>query len=107
MGRIALVLIAVILVAACASSGQRTTEPHGADPSNLKVDQQLPLIGTRTFAPGALQFGDTVRCGRRGMAAAVPAAGEGVNAVADGVTFSSTIDIVHKESGIVVVRCTP
>jgi hypothetical protein len=97
-------LLSALVLAACATFGQPTAEPRDGGGNSTKVDEQTPNGGTRTYAQGVLKVGETVTCGPGGIGAAVPAAGEGVHGVFDGVNPSS-IDVVHKKSGVVIVRC--
>jgi len=92
----------VLLSAACSASKQEIADSR---PAAGKQEAQIDHIGAPTFAPGVLEVGDVVKCGHDGVAAAVPARGEGVNVVFDGLK-SSTIDIVHEKNGVVVVRCS-
>jgi hypothetical protein len=103
MRRALLALLLVLLFAACGASGQKATTPHPAGGNQEGL--QLERVGAPTFAPGVLRVGDVVRCGPRGAAASVPARGESVIAVFDGLN-SSTIEVDHKKSGVIVVRCS-
>jgi hypothetical protein len=103
MRRIPFALVPLLLFTACSAAGQ---ESGDQSPGVGKHEQvHMTRVGAPTFAPGILKTGDVVRCGRDGVAAAVPARGEGVNAVFDGPR-SSTIDIVYQKSGVVIVRCS-
>jgi hypothetical protein len=101
MRRIALVF--VLLLAACSASGREGGDGTPGVGNHQEV--RMTRVGAPTFGPGILKTGDLVRCGPDGVAAAVPARGEGVNGVFDG-RRSSTIDIVHRKNGVVVVRCS-
>jgi hypothetical protein len=104
MRRIALVLLSVLVLAACATSGQQTADRPGGGGNDTKVDEQMPNGDTRTYEPGVLKVGETVTCVPGGIGAAVPAPGEGVHGVFDGLN-SASIDVVHYKSGVVIVRC--
>jgi hypothetical protein len=103
MRRIAFALVFVLLLAACSASEREGRDGARGVGNHQKV--RMTRVGAPTFGAGILKTGDLVRCGPDGVAAAVPARGEGVNGVFDG-RRSSTIDIVHRKNGVVVVRCS-
>lgn len=102
MVRRALLAVVILLLAGCGEdrNGQASAPP--------RLDPLTHTVGDRaTYPPGSLLPGDKVVCmnGSVSAAATVPESGEGVHAVADGVTSSASLDIESKASGTVIVRC--
>jgi hypothetical protein len=102
MARRALLAVLLVLIAGC---GEAMNEQASAPPP---LDRRTLTVGDRAAYPsGSLRPGDKVVCtnGSVSAAANVPPSGEGVTAVADGVTSSASLEIESKASGTVIARC--
>src|SRR5512132_1213329 len=102
MARRALLTALLALLAGC---GEARTKHASAPPP---LDPLTPKVGDRAAYPsGSLRPGDKVLCtsGSVSAGAPVPQPGEGVNAVADGVTPSASLDIESQVNGRVIVQC--
>jgi hypothetical protein len=102
MARRALLAVVILLLAGCGEGRhEQASAPPPLDPLTLTVGDRA------TYPAGFVRPGDKVVCtnGSVSAAAIVPEPGEGVDAVADGVTSSASLDIESKASGTVIVRC--
>lgn len=102
MARRALLGVLLVLLAGC---GEETNKQASAPP---RLDPLTLTVGDRaTYPSGSVRPGDKVVCasGSVSAAARVPQPGEGIIAVADGVTSSASLSIESKASGTVMIRC--
>lgn len=102
MARRALLTALLVLLAGCGEArNEHASAPPPLDPLTLTVGDRA------TYPPGSLRPGEKVVCtsGSVSAAALVPRPGEGVNAVADGVTSSASLDIESKLNSTVIVQC--
>jgi hypothetical protein len=102
MARLALLTALLVLLAGCGEARtEHASAPPPRDPLTLKVGDR------GAYPPGSLRPGDKVLCTSAAVSAGalVPQPGEGVNAVADGVTSSASLDIESQVNGTVIVQC--
>ncbi len=95
-------MLALIPFLAGCSSSHHVSHPPG------KITVRVAPGTQKTFAPGALLAGDTVRCGRGGFGAVVQRPGSAVSAGGSRTpgTPGGNIQIQNNGDGTVVVKCT-